>query len=87
MFHIPGSLIKLLSASKQSALFSVSLEDLNIDTNCLSKHTLAAPLIPVSGRMVSMYTSQVADRKHAENKSADLLFRPSAKASNSNPNS
>lgn len=68
-------------------LSSVSLADFNIDTKRLSKQTRAAPCIPVSGRMESMYVSHVADIKHAELSSGLRLFKPSAKASKSRPNS
>lgn len=84
---LPGSWMKLPNANKERALSSVSLADLNIDMKRLIKHRRAAPRIPVSGRTLSRCTSHVADTKHAEHNSAILLFRPSAKASKSRPNS
>lgn len=85
--HKPESEMKLFSARMERALSSLSFEDLNIDTNCFNKHTRAAPFTPVSGRMVSMWISQVATTKHTEHNSAFLLLKPSAKASNTKPNS
>jgi hypothetical protein len=79
--------MNVFRASNERALSSVSFADLNIDMKCLSKQTRAAPRIPVSGRMLSMCMSHVAETKHAERNSAYLLFKPSAKASNSRPNS
>lgn len=79
--------MKLLRASRERAFSSVSFADLNMDMKRLSKQTRAAPLIPVSGRTVSMCISQVADRKHDEYNAGFPLLRPSAKASNKIPNS
>lgn len=79
--------MKLLSASKERILSSVSLEDLNIEANRFSKQTRAAPRTPVSGRTLSMSASHVADMKHAEHSSKSLLLKPSDNASKSRPNS
>lgn len=62
--------MKLLRPSIESALSSTFFSDLKIETKWLSKHTRAAPLIPVSGRTESMYISQVAAMKHTELKSS-----------------
>lgn len=85
--YLPASWMKLFRTSIERALSSTSFADLNICRNRLSRQTRAAPRIPVSGRMPSMCVSHAADTKHAEHKSAHLLFKPSAKASKSRPNS
>lgn len=79
--------MKLLNASMERAFSSVSLDELSTDMKCFSKQTRAAPRIPVSGRTLNMCTSHVADTKDAEDNSSCLLFKPSAKASKSRPNS
>jgi len=86
-WNLPEKWRKLLRASIERILCSISLAEFNLFTNGFSRQTRAAPCIPVSGRMVSMYMSHVADIKHAERSSGILLFMPSAKASKSIPNS
>lgn len=76
-----------MRASIERILSSTSLEEFNLVMSCFSKQTRAAPCIPVSGRMVNMDMSHVADIKHAERSSGIRLFMPSAKASKIIPNS
>ena len=59
-----GSWMKQLEASMEKVLSSMSFANLNVDMQCLSKHTRATPLIPVSKRTVSICISQVADKKN-----------------------
>lgn len=87
LWNLPEKWRKLLRASIERILSSTSLVEFNLAMNCFSKQARAATCIPVSGRMVNMYMSHVADIKHADRSSGFRLFMPSAKASKRVPNS
>lgn len=87
LWNLPEKWRKLLRASIERILSSTSLAQFNLAMNCFSKQARAATCIPVSGRMVNMYMSHVADIKHADRSSGFRLFMPSAKASKRVPNS
>lgn len=80
--------MKLLRATMARALSLPCLPDRRTSTSCRSRHTLAAPSTPVSGRRGSMRTSHAADTRLAVNSSPFLAAaRHPDSASNTSPNS